>query len=284
MIIQDRALLSFIPFKILVELQPSTKYTIEFNASSEKDIDIQIQFISYLKFRPIADIIHHQGIRQRITRGTNSYKCELATHNFNATDKTEHYLIIAAVEPHNTYITFSGIGVDRTDTLLKFIVLWLGRNSIEKSPSLMVKIANNIQNIRVIMNVPGGNRHNLKMLGRVSDDEVNRLYDACDIFCSTAVWPEPAGLTILEAQAHGKPVIALNRGAIREYTAEKGRILVDASADGEVARMSEVLSILTKEELHTMGQEAQKFVRQNFNYTVMGKNYLTLYKQIAGIK
>lgn len=124
----DRAALSFIPLKIPVELLPSTTYTVEFNAYSEKDSEIQMQFVSYLKFVPVADIVHHQGIRQCITRGTNSYKCELATHNFNTTDKTEHYLIIAAVDPQSTYITFSGIEIGQT-TSTKLKVPLIERNN-----------------------------------------------------------------------------------------------------------------------------------------------------------
>lgn len=161
-------------------------------------------------------------------------------------------------------------------------VLWIGRNSPEKSPSTMMKIANNLQDIQFIMNIPGGLRNNLYMLGRLSNEEIGNLYNTCDIFCHTAIWPEPAGLTFIEAQMHGKPVIALNRGGVREYTCPEGRMLIDCTDDFAVAEFIKALNILStdKNRLNEFGEKSRRYTNENFNYKRMGNDYLQLYNNL----
>lgn len=165
------------------------------------------------------------------------------------------------------------------DNCLELKVLWIGRNSPEKSPSTLMKIANNLQNIQFIMNIPGGSRNNLHMIGRVSDEQLEDLYNTCDAFCHTGLWPETGGpLTMLEANIHGKPVIALNRGSVQEYSCPEGRLLIDCNEDSMVAEFVKVLSKIDKNHLKELGEKSKKYVNEHFNYQKMGNNYIDLYK------
>jgi len=167
----------------------------------------------------------------------------------------------------------------------KITILWIGRNSIEKSPSIMMQVANNVQDIIFIMNIPGNSSDNLYMLGKVSNEKLEELYNDCDMFCHTGLWHEPCGLTLIEAQSHGKPILALSNGAIPEYTTEKGRIITDGDYNNAVQNLVQILNDLLKldnpkDTLKKMGNEAKKFVEENFTYQKMGENYLNLYKKL----
>ena len=47
------------------------------------------------------------------------------------------------------------------------------------------------------------------------------LWKNCDVFCFPIRWQEPFGLVGLEAMAHGVPVVAFDRGGVREYLEDK---------------------------------------------------------------
>jgi len=89
----------------------------------------------------------------------------------------------------------------------------------EKGFDLLLELAN--KNTDVHFKVVGGitpvDAKNIEFLGRVSDEELIALYKNATCFISCSIWPEPAGLTILEAQREDTPVIVLNRGGSPEY-------------------------------------------------------------------
>jgi glycosyltransferase involved in cell wall biosynthesis len=53
--------------------------------------------------------------------------------------------------------------------------------------------------------------------GWLEASQLRGLYERCRALIVPSVWPEPAGLVNLEAQAHGRPVIASAVGGIPEY-------------------------------------------------------------------
>lgn len=59
---------------------------------------------------------------------------------------------------------------------------------------------------------------NIELLGRVSDEERNRLYSGCKAFINPQ--KEDFGITMVEAMASGRPVIALNQGGATETVLE----------------------------------------------------------------
>jgi glycosyltransferase involved in cell wall biosynthesis len=60
-----------------------------------------------------------------------------------------------------------------------------------------------------------GISHNVVFTGFVADDLLKKLYAICDVFVSTSRL-EGFGLTIVEAMAAGKPVVARHAGALPE--------------------------------------------------------------------
>lgn len=66
---------------------------------------------------------------------------------------------------------------------------------------------------------------NVEFLGRVRDDELRTLYARCRAFVMPG--EEDFGITAVEAQASGKPVIALGRGGVLESVPPEGGIFFE---------------------------------------------------------
>ncbi len=121
-------------------------------------------------------------------------------------------------------------------------------------------------------------RNALLFTGHVPEDEVPSLFAACDIFCSPSMW-EGFGLTLAEAQASAKPVVAFDHYAIPEVI-EDGvtGILV---RPGDHYGLAEALTRLLKNSSlrQEMGMEGRKRVQRLFNWELVAERTLEVYKQ-----
>ena len=114
----------------------------------------------------------------------------------------------------------------------------------------------------------GGN--NLELLGRVNDDELYQLYACAKGFIALAR-NEDFGMTVVEAQAAGTPVIAYNGGGFRETVVDPsassgqvptGLLINDASLEGLEKALRKFERIKwQKEEIQ---ENAKRFSRENF--------------------
>ena len=69
-------------------------------------------------------------------------------------------------------------------------------------------------------------------LGNLSQDELAREYNRCDVFCLPSV-QEGFGIVFLEAMAAGKPIVAARAGAVPEVV-EQG-LLVEPDSEEALA-------------------------------------------------
>jgi glycosyltransferase involved in cell wall biosynthesis len=69
-------------------------------------------------------------------------------------------------------------------------------------------------------------RARIRVVGRVSHDEVHAWIAACDVLCQPSL-VEPFGLAALEAMASGRSVIATNVGGPPEFVTRESGVLVD---------------------------------------------------------
>ena len=72
----------------------------------------------------------------------------------------------------------------------------------------------------------------VRWLGDLSQDELAREYNRCDIFCLPSV-QEGFGIVFLEAMAAGKPILAINAAAVPEVV-EQG-LLVEPESEAALA-------------------------------------------------
>ncbi len=112
-------------------------------------------------------------------------------------------------------------------------VLFTGRMVYQKGPDLLLeavpKVVNSYANAKFVFVGDGDMRQYLeetarnngcdgacRFLGRIPEDDVIDLYNACDVVCVPSR-NEPFGIVVLEAWAAGKPVVVTHSGGPGEY-------------------------------------------------------------------
>jgi 1,2-diacylglycerol 3-alpha-glucosyltransferase len=109
------------------------------------------------------------------------------------------------------------------------IVLYVGRLSKEKRLDVLIKTAEKLKNSNITFVIGGTgphqqalrkmvyskNLHNVKFVGFINDKDLPDYYSAADIFCTPSTF-ETQGITVLEALASGKPVVAARYSTMEE--------------------------------------------------------------------
>jgi glycosyltransferase involved in cell wall biosynthesis len=71
----------------------------------------------------------------------------------------------------------------------------------------------------------------IRFAGPVPNSQITQLYRQIDVLVAPSIWPENSPVTILEAQAHGTPVIASNVGGIMDLIQHERNGLIFANQD-----------------------------------------------------
>ena len=118
------------------------------------------------------------------------------------------------------------------------------------------------------------------MSGYVKD--VEDLYSVMDVCVHASIDPEPFGLVITEAMAHGVPVIASDRGAPREIINDGvDGFLVDPVATEQLA--SAIISLLSDETLRKrVGDKGRERVQKDFQISTYGRAMEDVYMEVLG--
>jgi len=120
-----------------------------------------------------------------------------------------------------------------------------------------------------------GVRENVIFAGRVSDEELPLLYNACDAFimCSRedrtrrGILAEGFGIALVEASACGKPVIAGRSGGVPDAVQDGLTGLLVNPVDSEAVAAA-IVKVLREPGLaNTMGENGRKWVETEINWT-----------------
>mgnify|MGYP001159162661 CR=1 FL=1 len=108
------------------------------------------------------------------------------------------------------------------------------------------------------------------LLGSLSDDDVVKLYQACDLVVLPALATpddvEGFGIVLLEAAAAGKPVIATRVGGIPDAVEQgKSGLLVEAG-DYDALRQATVDLLTDEQKRLTMGAFARQRLHEHFTW------------------
>ena len=121
--------------------------------------------------------------------------------------------------------------------------------------------------------------HHMRIVGKRQPDELSDYYCAADVVVTTP-WYEPFGLTPLEAQACGRPVIGSAVGGIT-FTIADGvtGYLVPPRDPAAVARR--LRDLLTQPDLRErMGRAARARVEREFTWETVGARTNDLYRTV----
>lgn len=109
-------------------------------------------------------------------------------------------------------------------------------------------------------------------IGEVGEDERNKLYSEALAFLHPVTWPEPFGLTMIEAMATGTPVVAFRQGSVPEIVKEGVSGYIADSIEGMVESVRQIDKINR--------QVTRNYAIANFNSSLMVEKYERVYQQI----
>ncbi len=125
----------------------------------------------------------------------------------------------------------------------------------------------------------------VKLWGWVSTDQLKQLYQNAHLFVHPSITSsngnqEGQGVVLLEAQAHGIPVIATEHGAFPDSLRDglTGYLVPEKDTQALVERIDALIS-----DSHLwpqMGREGRRFVETNFNAKTLNKKLLDLYRTV----
>jgi glycosyltransferase involved in cell wall biosynthesis len=176
------------------------------------------------------------------------------------------------VVPHFLETTENGVLPIRGDGY----ALFLGRLSAEKGVAQLLEAWGRVSHPRARLVIAGKGPEeeklrtfardkglsNVEFRGFVSAEAKTDLWAGARFLVAPSIWEEPFGLVVLEAWAHGRPVIASNRGSFPEMI-DAGGLLCSPDSTAELAmaiqKMFESIDLSTD-----MAAAGQKQLRSNF--------------------
>lgn len=116
------------------------------------------------------------------------------------------------------------------------------------------------------------------LLGEYSD--INGLYNACDVVCSSAV-NDHSRMNIVMAMLCGVPVVATGIGAQGELIGQHGVAIEPGSPAAFIKGLNRVMQLTPEKRTH-MAQNARKHALANYVYVRSLQKYLQLYYDLIG--
>jgi len=113
-------------------------------------------------------------------------------------------------------------------------------------------------------------------------DEIVSLYGIADVCVYPSSSPEPFGLTMLESQASGKPIIVTNSGGMPEVIKDGINGFVIGVKDHEVLGSRITQLLLNKRLRDRLGYTGRDVVENGFTKEMMTKNVFKVYEKVLG--
>jgi glycosyltransferase involved in cell wall biosynthesis len=163
-------------------------------------------------------------------------------------------------------------------------VVFIGRMTDQKRPDVAIRVARAAgQPIRLAGGIDVGNPRYFEEwvapllgddaihVGEVDDRAKQALLGEAAALLFPIDWPEPFGLVMIEAMACGTPVIAWDRGSVRE--------VVEPGVTGFIVKTEEeAVAALARIDTIDRARVRARF-EERFTATRMAEDYVTLYRQ-----
>jgi glycosyltransferase involved in cell wall biosynthesis len=128
-----------------------------------------------------------------------------------------------------------------------------------------------------------GVRERVRFFGTVSNTEVDQKMAAADIFCFPSLlnprWMEQFGFAVVEAMAHGLPVVTFDSGSIREVCGEDAYY----AATGNPHSLAEQIAKIVENKAQSMarGEKLRQRAFLHFDADQQGKRMLEALERIS---
>ena len=170
------------------------------------------------------------------------------------------------------------------ETKPKNYLLFLGRILAKKGVDIAIKVAlKTKENLIIAGDRPDENfwrkkikpylkMKNIKYLGFLPYQKTYKLYQEAKALLCPIQWEEPFGLTFIESQACGTPVIAFDRGSAKE-------VIKDGKTGFVVKNVEEMIKAIKKID-KIKREDCRKWVEEKFTIERMVSNYEKIYYRI----
>jgi glycosyltransferase involved in cell wall biosynthesis len=136
-----------------------------------------------------------------------------------------------------------------------------------------------LRNHLVLYSEEQGVADNFVFLGDVPEAMLHSLYNCADVFASPSI-QEGQGISLLEAQATAKPVVAFDISAIGEVVKNKETGLLVKPDSYELANA--ILQLLSDRSLREkMGRSGREFVSKNFSWKICAQKMSQIYSEAS---
>lgn len=161
------------------------------------------------------------------------------------------------------------------------ILLKSFKNVLDKTDCTLLVVGKGDQNKARTLAISMGILDNVFFTGFVDETTLKKCYALCDVYVVPSRL-EGFGLTVLEAMAASKPVVATNVGAIPEIMKDKENgILVEPN---DINSMSNAIYTILQSWMlaKNVGEDNIHFMKDKFNWEKNAKETDKLYMQLAG--
>jgi len=204
---------------------------------------------------------------------SNAQRAPVSDANFVAT--VYHGVprdLTLTLEPRGGYLAFLGrISPEkRADRAI----------AIARAAGLPLKIAAKIDRvdkayfhaeIEALLHQPG-----VEFIGEIDDRHKNAFLGQARALLFPVDWPEPFGLSMIEAMACGTPVLAFGRGAVPEVIDEGVTGCIVHTMDEAISRLGAVLSL-------DRARVRRRF-EERFTVARMARDYVEVYRRLIGTR
>ena len=125
--------------------------------------------------------------------------------------------------------------------------------------------------IKALLHQPG-----VEFIGEIDDRHKNAFLGQARALLFPVDWPEPFGLSMIEAMACGTPVLAFGRGAVPEVIDEGVTGCIVHTMDEAISRLGAVLSL-------DRARVRRRF-EERFTVARMARDYVEVYRRLIGTR
>lgn len=197
--------------------------------------------------------------------------------------------------PKDYRIIYNGINIDDfhfQKSSGQDSLFWMSRVSPEKGTQDAVKIAQE-SNKKIVLagsirqpeyfetSIKPFLNEDIKYIGTLNLVQKVENYKKAKIFLMPIHWEEPFGLVMVEAMACGTPVVAYDRGSVREIVIDgkTGFICPHGDIDAMTKAVNKIYE-MPEEKYQEMRRNCRKHVEENFTIEKMVDGYEKVYQKV----
>lgn len=118
----------------------------------------------------------------------------------------------------------------------------------------------------------------IQITGEVSEEELHKRYSECDVYIQPSL-QEGFCITIMEAMAHGKPVIGAAVGAIPDIIGDNRGILLNDLSEKSISQALVTL-LANKEKRNIFGEKGKEYIMNTYSWKNVAQATDRLYQNL----